>query len=205
MRQYESFQRVRVVAFPIDHVQYCLNVLGPLPVTRSPVISGASSVLGHEQVLGIEQPAVGPGVCHLVDYAGFQIHQKCAGNVPIFVPLVKEDVFPVVRLQAPPGRFVVRLPPCRRSVRVSTMAHTRRKVRRPGCLRLRYWIGMVVIVGLCVVPHNMAGARRIVPRIFEGAIRCDPVLGAKLLPEFPADLISALPHLQCNYFPWHSV
>ena len=71
-------------------------------------------------------------------------------------------------------------------------------MRRPWCLRLR-----VMIVSGGVVPNNIIDATGIVPWVLQCAIPGNPVFRAKLLPKFPTDLVSALPHLQGDDLSGH--
>lgn len=94
--QHESLEGVRVVRLAIDHINHLLVMLLALPESAGPVVAGPSSVLGNEQVFGVEQVAVRAVVGDFVHDARFQIDQQRAGDVMLIVGLVKEHILAIV-------------------------------------------------------------------------------------------------------------
>ena len=71
-------------------------VLLSLTKPGGPVVAGAATVLGDEDVFFVEERAVRALVGQFVHDAGFQVDEEGAGNVVQVVALVKKDVFAVV-------------------------------------------------------------------------------------------------------------
>ena len=76
------------------------------------------------------------------------------------------------------------------------------------CVILSDVIAIVIVIAIGMIISDDivdAAALVVVPGILQCAIRCNAVLGAKLLPKFSTDLIPALSHLQCDDFSRHGV
>ena len=74
MTHYKSLQRIGIVAFPINHVQYLFVMLFALSEARGPIIACPASVFGDENIFFVEEIAVWALAGEFIYYAGFEIY-----------------------------------------------------------------------------------------------------------------------------------
>jgi len=186
MAQDEPFEGVGIVAFTVDHVDDLFVVFFPLTKAGGPVVAGASSVFGDEDVFFVEQRSVvggtvGRGIGEkLVHDARLEVDEKRSGDVMEVVGLVEENVFAVV------------------DEGMRSIARSRRRALHVVGTSV---IGMGGIRGMN--GHQPVLVVGIDGKVAKLAVGLDAVLEAQLLPEFAADLIPALAYLEGDDFAGH--